>query len=149
MKTISKLVSTFFGVGYFPIGQGTLASLTVMLLYKFFLFRIHWVTYLGFIGILFIAGVFCSSVHSTVLRKKDPHEIVIDEVVGQMLVLFRLNPSWFLVLSAFVLFRIFDISKPFPTRRIEKFPKGWGIMADDIMAAVYSGLLIQVYLLLK
>jgi phosphatidylglycerophosphatase A len=149
MKTISKLVSTFFGVGYFPIGQGTLASLIVMLLYKFFLSRLHWITYLSLVGIIFIVGVFCSSVHSTVLRKKDPHEIVIDEVVGQMLVLFRLNPSWFLVLSAFVLFRIFDISKPFPTRQIEKFPHGWGIMADDIMAAVYSGLLIQVYLLLK
>lgn len=149
MKTLSKAVSTFLGVGYFPVGQGTLASLIVMLLYKFFLFRLHWAVYLGLNGIVFIAGVVSSSVHSSCLKKKDPHEIVIDEVAGQMLVFFRLNPSWFLVVSGFVLFRIFDIFKPFPVRQIEKFPKGWGIMADDIMAAVYTGLLIQIYLLLK
>jgi len=123
--------------------------LIVVLLYKFFLYRLHWAAYLGLIGIVFILGVICSSIHSTVLKEKDPPEIVVDEVAGQMLVLFRLNPSWFLVLSAFVLFRIFDIAKPFPVRQVEKFPKGWGIMADDIMAAIYSGLLIQIYLLLK
>jgi phosphatidylglycerophosphatase A len=149
MKIISKLLATFFGIGHFPIGQGTLASLIILILYKFFLYRLHWGIYLGLTGIVVIVGVFCSSVHSTVLKKKDPHEIVIDEVAGQMLVLFRLNPSWPLVLSAFLLFRIFDITKPFPLRQLEKFPKGWGIMADDIMAAVYSGILIHLYLLLK
>ena len=149
MKYFSKLISTFFGAGYFPIGQGTLTSLIIVLMYKFFLYRLHWATYLGLVLFVYILGVATSTVHSTNLRKKDPHEIVIDEVAGQLLVLFRLNPTWSLMLISFFIFRLFDIAKPFPIKQIEKFPKGWGIMTDDIMAAVYSGIIVHLYLLLK
>ncbi len=149
MKFFSKIFSTFFGAGYFPVGQGTLTSFFIVLLYKFFLYRLHWAYYLLLILVVYVLGVVCSSVHSTVLKKKDPHEIVIDEVAGQLLILFRLNPTWRLLLIGFFLFRLFDIAKPFPIRQIEKFPKGWGIMTDDIMAAIYSGILLHLYLLLK
>jgi len=149
MKYFSKLLSTFFGVGHFPIGQGTLTSFIVILMYKFFLYRLHWAYYLLLILVVYLLGVACSTVHSTALKKKDPHEIVIDEVAGQLLVLFRLNPTWPLLLISFFLFRLFDIAKPFPIKQIEKFPKGWGIMTDDIMAAVYSGIIVHLYLLLK
>lgn len=149
MKFFSKLSATFFGVGYFPIGQGTLTSFIVVLMYKFFLYRLHWAYYLLLILVVYILGVVCSSAHSTVLKKKDPHEIVIDEVAGQLLVLFRLNPTWSLLLISFFIFRLFDIAKPFPIKQIEKFPKGWGIMTDDIMAAIYSGIIVHLYLLLK
>ena len=142
-------MSTFFGAGYFPVGQGTLTSFIVVLMYKFFLYRIHWAYYLLLILVVFALGVVCSSVHSRALKKKDPHEIVIDEVAGQLLVLFRLNPTWSLLLISFFLFRLFDIAKPYPIRQLEKFPKGWGIMTDDIMAAIYSGILVHLYLLLK
>lgn len=142
-------MSTFFGVGYFPIGQGTLTSFLVVLLYKIFLYRLHWASYLLLILVIFSLGVVSSTLHSTALKKKDPHEIVIDEVAGQLLVLFRLNPTWSILLISFFLFRLFDIAKPFPIRQFEKFPKGWGIMADDIMAALYSGILVHLYLLLK
>ena len=148
MKYFSKLSSTFFGVGYFPIGQGTLTSFIVVLMYKLFLYRLHWAYYLLLILVVYILGVVCSSIHSTVLKKKDP-QIVIDEVAGQLLVLFRLNPTWSLLLMSFFIFRLFDIAKPFPIKQIEKFPKGWGIMTDDIMAAVYSGIIVHLYLLLK
>ena len=142
-------MSTFFGAGYFPVGQGTLTSFIVVLMYKFFLYRLHWAYYLLLILVVFVLGVVCSSVHSTALKKKDPHEIVIDEVAGQLLVLFRLNPTWSLLLISFFLFRLFDIAKPYPIKQLEKFPKGWGIMTDDIMAAIYSGMLVHLYLLLK
>ena len=142
-------MSTFFGAGYFPIGQGTLTSFLVVLMYKFFLYRLHWTYYLLLILVVFILGVVSSSIHSSALKKKDPHEIVIDEVAGQLLVLFRLNPTWPLLLISFFLFRLFDIAKPFPIRQLEKFPRGWGIMTDDIMAAVYSGILVHLFLLLK
>ncbi len=142
-------MSTFFGAGYFPVGQGTLTSFIVVLLYKFFLYRLHWAFYLLLILVVFVLGVVSSSVHSTALKKKDPHEIVIDEVAGQLLVLFRLNPTWSLLLISFFLFRLFDIAKPYPIKQLEKFPKGWGIMTDDIMAAIYSGILVHLYLLLK
>ena len=147
MKFIAKIWATFFGVGYFPLGQGTLTSFIIILLYKFFLYRLHWALFLLLIGLVFILGVFASTAYSNAVNKKDPHQIVIDEVAGQLLVLFRLNPSWLLMLSAFFLFRLFDIAKPFPIKQIEKFPKGLGIMADDIMAAIYTGILIHLYLL--
>ncbi len=142
-------MSTFFGAGYFPVGQGTLTSFIVVLMYKFFLYRLHWAFYLLLILVVFVLGVVSSSVHSTALKKKDPHEIVIDEVAGQLLVLFRLNPTWSLLLISFFLFRLFDIAKPYPIKQLEKFPKGWGIMTDDILAAIYSGILVHLYLLLK
>lgn len=142
-------MSTFFGAGYFPVGQGTLTSFIVVLMYKFFLYRLHWALYLLLILVVFVLGVVSSSVHSTALKKKDPHEIVIDEVAGQLLVLFRLNPTWSLLLISFFLFRLFDIAKPYPIKQLEKFPKGWGIMTDDILAAIYSGILVHLYLLLK
>jgi phosphatidylglycerophosphatase A len=149
MKTISKILATFFGAGYFPLGQGTLTSFIVILLYKFFLYRLHWGLFLLLVVVVFVVGVFASTNYAGAVKKKDPHQIVIDEVVGQLLVLFRLNPSWFLLLSGFFLFRLFDIAKPFPIRQLEKFPRGWGIMADDLMAAVYAGIIIHLYLLLK
>ncbi len=149
MKLFSKLLSTFFGAGYFPVGQGTLTSFFVVLMYKFFLYRLHWFYYLLLILVVYVLGVISSSVHSTAIKKKDPHEIVIDEVAGQLLVLFRLNPTWSLLLISFFLFRFFDIAKPYPIKQLEKFPKGWGIMTDDIMAAIYSGILVHLYLLLK
>ena len=142
-------MSTFFGAGYFPVGQGTLTSFIVVLMYKFFLYRLHWVYYLLLILVVYVLGVVSSSVHSTAIKKKDPHEIVIDEVAGQLLVLFRLNPTWSLLLISFFLFRLFDIAKPYPIKQLEKFPKGWGIMTDDILAAIYSGIIVHLYLLLK
>lgn len=148
MKFLSKVLSTFFGVGYFPLGQGTLTSFIIILLYRFYLYRLHWALYLVLLAVVFVLGVLSSSVYSRAVKKKDPHQIVIDEVAGQLLVLFRLNPSWLLLLSSFFLFRLFDIAKPFPVRQVEKFSKGWGIMADDIMAAIYSGILVHLYLLL-
>ncbi|MGD2245345.1 MAG: phosphatidylglycerophosphatase A [Candidatus Aminicenantes bacterium] len=149
MRLFSKVLATFFGAGYFPLAQGTLTSFIIVLLYKFFLYRLHWAFYLLLVAGIFILGVFSSSVYSKIVKKKDPHQIVIDEVAGQLLVLFRLSPSWFLMLSGFFLFRLFDIAKPLPIRHVEKFPGGWGIMADDIMAAIYAGLLVHIYLLLK
>lgn len=146
---MSRIISTFFGLGYFPVAPGTFTSLAVILLYKFFLSGLRWPVYLVVLLIFFFAGVVSSSRHSARLEERDPSCIVVDEVGGQLLVLFRLNPSWFLLALGFFLFRFFDIIKPYPIRKIETIPKGWGIMLDDILAAVYAGILIQVYLLLK
>lgn len=149
MKFISKVISTFFGAGYFPIAPGTLTSFIIILLYKFYLHKLSWPIYLMFLFLLFLIGVVSSSHYSRQINKKDPRNIVIDEALGQLLTLFRLNPSWFLLIIAFLLFRLFDIVKPFPIRKVETFPKGWGIVMDDIVAAIYAGILINLYLLLK
>jgi len=149
MKFLLKLYATCFGVGYFPIAPGTLTSFIIVLLYKFSFFQIERPYYLLLLLAVFSVGVLASSSYSTDKKKKDPGSIVVDEAAGQLLVLFGLNPDWPLLLLSFGLFRFFDIVKPFPIRRIEDFPKGWGIMLDDIFAAVYAGIIINGYLLLK
>jgi phosphatidylglycerophosphatase A len=124
------------------------------------------------VGILAISalGVWSSSVSAGYAMTKDPQYIVIDEVSGQILViLLGLMPltapiaparsdispavelvlhmlSWQSVLLGFILFRVFDIWKPWPIRRLEKLPGGWGIMADDWMAGIYAAILLRVAL---
>ena len=74
---------------------------------------------------------------------------MVDEACGQLLVLFSVPESWSVLLISFFLFRIFDIIKPFPIKKVENLPSGWGIMADDIMAAIYAGIFLHLYLILK
>jgi len=149
MKLLSKVISTFFGVGYFPIAPGTLTSLVVILAYKFYLFRLSWSLYLLILFLLFFIGVYTSTKVESESRKKDPRKIVIDEACGQLLVLFRIGDAWFPILSGFLLFRIFDIVKPYPIKKVETLPSGWGIMMDDIVAAIYAGVIINLYLIIK
>jgi phosphatidylglycerophosphatase A len=94
----------------------------------------------------FAAGIFGLGVWSAgraeeAMGVMDPGAVVIDEVVGQVIA-FLLQPTvgWKSLLGGFLLFRVFDTLKPFPARRFEHLPRGWGIMADDVMAGIYSGL---------
>jgi len=149
MKLLSKIISTFFGVGYFPVAPGTLTSILIVLAYKFYLYKLSWPLYFLIIFLLFLIGVYTSSKFSSDLAKKDPRKIVIDEACGQLLVLFRMSDAWFPVLSCFILFRVFDIVKPYPIKKVETLPSGWGIMMDDLVAAIYAGVIVNLYLLLK
>jgi len=153
MKSLSKIIATFFGVGYFPVAPGTLTSLIVVLLYKFYLHRLSWPIYLLLLFLVFLVGIFTSTKYSSELKKQDPRKIVIDEAFGQLLVLFRIGESWgtgwLPLLACFLLFRIFDIIKPYPIKKVETLPEGWGIVMDDLVAAVYAGIIIHLYLILK
>ncbi|TEU05806.1 MAG: phosphatidylglycerophosphatase A [Candidatus Aminicenantes bacterium] len=153
MKSLSKIIATFFGVGYFPVAPGTLTSLIVVLLYKFYLHSLSWPFYLLLLFLLFLVAIFTSTKYSLEIKKHDPRRIVIDEAFGQLLVLFQIGESWgtgwLPLLSCFLLFRIFDIIKPFPIKKVETLPEGWGIVMDDLVAAVYAGVIINLYLLLK
>lgn len=155
MKLLSKIISTFFGVGYFPVAPGTFTSLLVVMAYKLYLYKLSWPLYFLIIFLLFLIGVYTSSQFASDLSKKDPRKIVIDEACGQLLVLFslyssvRMSDAWFPVLSCFILFRVFDIFKPYPIKKVETLPSGWGIMMDDLVAAIYAGVIVNLYLLLK
>jgi phosphatidylglycerophosphatase A len=149
MRLLSKVISTFFGLGYFPVAPGTITSLVVILAYKFYLYQLSWPLYLLIIFFLFVVGVYTSTKFSAESNKKDPRKIVIDEACGQLLVLFRMSEAWFPVLASFILFRVFDIVKPYPIKKVEALPAGWGIMMDDVVAAIYAGVIINLYLLLK
>ena len=149
MKLASKIIATVFGIGYFPIAPGTLTSLIVVFLYKLFLHKLSWPIYILLFFLLFFVGVFASSKFASELRKKDPGNIVIDEATGQFLLLFRMSEDWLPLLLSFLLFRLFDIIKPFPIRKVENFPLGWGIMMDDLLAAIYAGVIVNLYIILK
>lgn len=149
MKIGAKILATFFGAGFFPLAPGTLTSFVVVILYKFFLHNISWPLYLLIFLCLFFIGVFVTAEYSAELGKTDPRKIVIDEACGQLLVLFQISTSWFLLLFGFFFFRIFDIVKPYPITKVESLKRGWGIMLDDIVAAIYAMIIIRIYLLLR
>ncbi|HEY8204883.1 MAG TPA: phosphatidylglycerophosphatase A [Pyrinomonadaceae bacterium] len=160
------------GVGYFPIAPGTLGSLVGVAIYlplehatrqllanipAFVLpldtpvLAIKSLVILG----LTLIGIWAASRVEARLRIKDPAIVVIDEVAGQMIALLSVPaffPGWLPVLSAFLLFRAFDIWKPYPIRRLEALESGLGIMADDVVAGAYAFivncLLISLYVLL-
>lgn len=135
------------GVGYWPIAPGTAASALTVLLYKFILVRLEWPLYLILLSILFFGGVVCASRHASRTQTHDPRFIVIDEVVGQLLALFLLPGEWAPLLAGFLLFRFFDILKPLFIKKAEAFPSGWGIMLDDLMAGIYSGIIVTLIMI--
>ncbi len=98
-----------------------------------------------------VAGVSVARLASVQLQSTDPHPVVIDEISGQMISLlpvfitaFTLERGWKYVVMGFILFRVFDIWKPWPIRRAEKLPGGWGIMADDWLAGIYAAVVLWV-----
>ncbi len=135
---ISYLISTFFYVGCVPVGPGTAASFVTTLI-TFFLPTEFMFFDLAVILFLLIIGVICSGHIERTLSIKDPHWIVIDEVLGMFLCLFWLPKDWRAYLFLFLLFRFFDITKIYPINRVEDIrAPGWGVMLDDVLAAVYA-----------
>lgn len=149
---VALAIATAFGLGYLPKAPGTWGSLAGILLYglsQFYLSsaRTLWVawTALPVTLILAMTGVWASNRAAEFSGKKDPQFVVIDEVSGQHLTyLLSLTPlNWKYLLLGFILFRAFDIWKPFPARQAESLPGGLGIMADDWVAGVYAALLLS------
>ncbi len=90
---------------------------------------------------LFVLGGITATTSERILQSEDPRNVVIDEIAGQTLTFLLVAPvDWRLALAGFIFFRIFDVLKPFPARRLEHLYSGWGIMADDIMAGVYGAI---------
>lgn len=136
------LLATWFGCGRIPIVPGTIGALGALPLALLILW---WNTVAGIVMacIIFFIGVQASTKYACAANKKDPSEVVIDETAGQCLCLCFAPLTLSGVVAAFLLFRLFDILKPVPIRWIEnRFPDGWGIMLDDIMAAVYAGAIL-------
>jgi len=93
----------------------------------------------GAATVLFLVGTWAAGKAEAFFACKDPGRVVIDEVVGQIATFVaRPDAPWKWLLGGFVLFRIFDVIKPFPARRAEHLPGGWGIMLDDLVAGIYS-----------
>lgn len=148
MVKLAKIISTFFGIGLFPLAPGTLASLAMVVLYKYYLHDLSWPLYLAVLFLVIAAGVYFSSIYARSLNLKDPGKVVIDEVAGQLLAVFLLRPDWVILAPAFILFRFLDIIKPMGVKKLETLPAGWGIMADDLGSGLVVNILLQLTVLI-
>jgi len=138
---IAELVYTCFYIGYAPIASGTLASIPALLVY--FLLRNNPFIYAGLTAIALALGFWASSIGEDDLGKKDPHEVVIDEFSSQLLVFLFIPFNFLNLIIGFILFRLFDIFKLPPLKKLERFPKGWGIMLDDIVVAIFTNIILR------
>lgn len=133
---IALAIATAFGAGYVPKAPGTAGALVGV---AGFALGAHPLVALA---VVFIPGVWASSVAARVSGRKDPQFVVIDEVLGQWVTLIGASAAPASLAAAFLLFRVFDIVKPWPVRWFEKAPGGWGIVLDDIMAGMYGYLVM-------
>jgi phosphatidylglycerophosphatase A len=141
-KFLTKLISTFFYAGYFPLIPGTAGSLAGVFI--FFLVKDNIAAHLLVLCALLILGFLVCGRTEEIFKRKDPPLVVIDEVCGMLLGLLFLPYDIRLVIVAFVIFRILDTLKPWPVGRVEKLKGSLGIMADDIVAGVYTNIILQV-----
>lgn len=140
VERISAFLATGGLVGYLPPFPGTLGALEGLLLYyltKSFPFYYHLVIFF----LLSFMGIYTSKVVAELTGREDPDEVIIDEVCGAYLA--SLGKETLLeLLFVFIIFRIIDIGKPYPLRKIEKVPYGLGIMLDDLVAGLFTNLLV-------
>ncbi|MCJ7802827.1 MAG: phosphatidylglycerophosphatase A [Candidatus Marinimicrobia bacterium] len=141
---LSNWFSTVFKIGYLPIAPGTWGSLAALLVWYVIIGYISTVTLTGLIVIIFVLGVYTSSITERNMAIKDPSVIVVDEWVGQWIALLFLPKSLLWGLIAFFIFRLFDIWKPYPIKILDHMKGGWGIMLDDVLAGIYAVLVIIV-----
>jgi len=140
VNRIVTLFATFFYTGFFPFAPATFATFVFLALY-WLVPGGDWIaTWTIFIPTLVLSIPASSRMEKT--HGKDPHCVVIDEVVGIQVVLLGATPSLAGVIAAFVLFRIFDVWKPYPIDKLQSLPGGWGIVADDVLAGLYSRIVL-------
>lgn len=140
-----RLLATGFGAGHAPVAAGTVGSLwgpPLVWLVQFVAGtppspRAVTAT-LFFAAVLFVAGVWICTRAARDFQAKDPRGIVYDEYTAFLVVFLFVPLTWFSAVAGFAWFRVFDILKPWPIRRVERLPAGLGIMADDFVAAVYA-----------
>lgn len=157
MKFFWKLIATGFGAGFSPLAPGTMgAALACLILWLLHIWQpeyfagscsnIYWLLILillfGWLGVVATNAVIPEWGH-------DPSKVVVDEMIGVWIAMLGVPISWPWILAAFVLFRIFDIWKPLVIRRAEALPGGWGVMADDVVAGLYSAVLLHLFIFAK
>jgi len=163
---MKRLLTSCFGLGWLPLAPGTWGSLPPTIIFALMChFGASSLFILITMAVLALAGsivcVKCAPAVIAVAGKSDPGEIVVDEFAGQAVTFlaigflvsakcplgtglaietFSTRQIWITAVLGFLLFRVFDIAKPWPIRRFEKLPEGWGILADDLMAGLYAGI---------
>ena len=156
---MKRLLTSCFGLGFLPVASGTWGSIPSVVIFALLCyFEVSAVAILMIMAVLALAGsVVCVKFSPDIIAKTgrtDPGEIVADEFAGQALAFLPIsfiattaisgNQIWIVIGANFLLFRFFDILKPWPIRKLEKLPAGWGILADDLLAGVYASVVLIV-----
>lgn len=140
-----KAIASVFFIGYLPLIPGTFGSIAGVCLF-YLLQGSGWLIY--FLCILFVIalGLLTSGRMEKLLNKKDPSCVVIDEVMGMLIALSFLPADLKIVFLAFLIFRILDTFKPYPAGRLQNLPGSAGVMVDDLIAGIYTNIVLQVIL---
>lgn len=141
MRTVVKMLSSFFYLGYVPRIPGFFGSLGGLLFY--FMVSYNFTLYICSLVALTALGFIVINKAEAIYGSKDSRIIVIDEAVGMMLALFLIPPKSVAIFLAFIFFRLFDVLKPFPIKWAEKKKSPLGVMLDDIIAGIYANLAVQ------
>ena len=145
-----RLISTGFGIGYFGKGAGSISAAAVCIFWYSLqagamlpsAFSI-WITLL-----ITTLGIWTAGKMEPEWGK-DHNRVVIDEISGMCITLLFVPVSLKYIITGFILFRFFDIVKPLFIRRLESLPGGWGVMADDVLAGVYSNIILQLLVITR
>jgi phosphatidylglycerophosphatase A len=150
MLKVHRLISTVLGIGYTPKGGGTVAAIVCCIVWfclgtgrneSFFI-------EIAATGLIFAAGIYSSNKVEAAWGK-DSSRVVIDEVAGMCLTLIAIPVNWQNVATGLVLFRFFDIAKPLGVRKMEKLNGGLGVMMDDMLAGLYSNIILHLIVMAK
>jgi len=144
-RVAAELIGTVFYIGKLPLAPGTWASIFAVLCWYFLFQSVNHFVLPAISIFLFLIGGIASDTIVKHSKEHDPSRIVIDEWVGQWVALSMMPINIRTGVVAFVAFRIFDIIKLGPVRKMEKIPGGWGIMADDVMAGIMAYFVVLIF----
>ncbi|MBU4140314.1 MAG: phosphatidylglycerophosphatase A [Candidatus Omnitrophica bacterium] len=142
MKNLIKLIASFFYLGYAPVIPGTVASLAGLGLY--FLFKDNIYSYTILLILLSALGFLVAGSAEKIFQEKDSRKIVIDEVAGLLLAFWGLRLEPVLLITGFFIFRALDAIKVYPANRLEKIDGSCGIMGDDLIAGLYTNIVLRI-----
>jgi phosphatidylglycerophosphatase A len=147
---IYTFFSTLLGLGFVPFMPGTFGTFAAAALYlaipeQYFTVFPYLLYLMLPLVLLFFAGVYLTKKAEQVLGH-DAGSIIIDELVGYFVAVLFLPQSLLMAVYTFAIFRVFDIAKPYPIKKLQLLPHGWGIMADDVLAGIYTNVFMQILL---
>jgi phosphatidylglycerophosphatase A len=150
LDRLAYLTATGFGAGFAPKAPGTFGALEGAGLFLLTLAlplssQQRFILLVGLNLLIFFAGVWASKRTCEISKLEDPSQVVVDEISGQLIALTPLAFGWStgLVILGFILFRLFDITKPYPIRKLEHLPNGFGVMLDDVLAGIFAAVIIS------
>lgn len=144
MTRLAVFLATAAYCGYFPIAPGTVGSAAGLVVYLLVWYSKSRSVEAALIVAVFAVGTWAATHAERFFGAIDPGQVVIDEVLGQLVTLAFMPVTLPIALAGFVLFRVFDVIKPYPANRLEHFHGGFGIMADDAMAGVYANVTLRI-----